>query len=230
MSKHDEARRAFLINAAAGAGAAVAGSGLASEAYAKNHESHEGHDSHKSQKHAASLQHAIATGHGAFFNDDDSATVAAFAERLMPGTPGVPGAHDAGALIDLALSGAYADQQDFYRRGLDQLDAYCRKTHSDPFHRLSTSQQDEVIRALETGKASEFNWPTAQAFFNTLRAHTMEGMFADPIYGGNVDFTGWRLLGFPGTQMLYTQADMVSTQAFDREPIVGLQAKSARKS
>jgi hypothetical protein len=30
MSKHDEARRAFLINAAAGAGAAVAGPGLAS--------------------------------------------------------------------------------------------------------------------------------------------------------------------------------------------------------
>jgi gluconate 2-dehydrogenase gamma chain len=234
MSKHDEARRAFLINAAVGAGAAVAASGLGSEAQAKSHEAHEGHGGHDNQNNAAAPQHAMVTGHGAFLNDDDGATVAAFAERLMPGTPGVPGAHDAGVLnyIDLALSGAYADQQDFYRRGLAQLDAYCRKTHSDAFHRLSASQQDEVITALETGKASEFTWPTAQAFFNTLRTHTMEGMFADPIYGGNTDFAGWRLLGFPGTQMLYTEADMVSTQPFTREPIVGLQAraKTARRS
>ena len=71
----------------------------------------------------------MAAGHGAFFNDDDAATVAAFAERLMPGAPGKPGARDAGVLnyIDLALAGAYADQQDFYRRGLAQLDAYCRQ-------------------------------------------------------------------------------------------------------
>ncbi len=37
----------------------------------------------------------------------------------MPGAPGKPGARDAGVLnyIDLALAGAYADLQDFYRRG-----------------------------------------------------------------------------------------------------------------
>ena len=64
--------------------------------------------------------HPHAGGHGAFLNDDDAATVAAFAERLMPGAPGKPGARDAGVLnyIDLALSGAYSDLQDFYRRGL----------------------------------------------------------------------------------------------------------------
>ena len=49
----------------------------------------------------------------------------------MPGAPGKPGARDAGVLnyIDLALSGAYAELQEFYRRGLAQLDAYCRKTY-----------------------------------------------------------------------------------------------------
>jgi gluconate 2-dehydrogenase gamma chain len=26
----------------------------------------------------------------------------------------------------------------------------------------------------------------------------MEGMFADPIYGGNRDKAGWKLIGFPG--------------------------------
>ena len=52
----------------------------------------------------------------------------------MPGAPGMPGARDADVLnyIDLALAGAYADLQDFYRRGLAQLEAYCRKTYRTP--------------------------------------------------------------------------------------------------
>jgi gluconate 2-dehydrogenase gamma chain len=146
----------------------------------------------------------------------------------MPGAPGKPGAHDANVVnyIDLALAGAYADQQDFYRRGLSQLDAYCRKSYDQPFVKLSAAQQDEVIGALEQGKASEFEFPAAQAFFNTLRTHTMEGMFADPVYGGNKDFAGWKLVGFPGTQLYYTPADLASTQAFTRAPIIGLQAQA----
>jgi hypothetical protein len=128
--------------------------------------------------------------------------------------------------IDLALAGAYADQQDFYRRGLAGLDAYCGKAHGKPFVKLSAAQQDEVIGALEQGKASEFTFPTAQAFFNTLRTHTMEGMFADPVYGGNKDFAGWKLVGFPGTQLYYTTADLASTQVFTRAPITGLQGQA----
>src|SRR5204863_7567899 len=148
----------------------------------------------------------------------------AFAERLMPGAPGKPGARDAGVLnyIDLALSGAYADLQDFYRRGLAQLDAYCRKSYHEPCVRLEAARQDEVIAALEAGNATEFTWPTSQEFFNTVRTHTMEGMFADPIYGGNKDFAGWRLVGFPGAQPIYTATDMQNKQAFTRTPIVGL--------
>jgi gluconate 2-dehydrogenase gamma chain len=150
----------------------------------------------------------------------------------MPGAPGKPGAHDANVLnyIDLALAGAYADQQDFYRRGLAQLDAYCRTAHNQPFVKLSAAQQDEVIGALEQGKASEFTFPTAQAFFNTLRTHTMEGMFADPVYGGNKDFAGWKLVGFPGTQLYYTPADLASKQPFTRAPITGLQAQAKANS
>ena len=167
-------------------------------------------------------------GHGAFFNDADAETVAAFTERLMPGAPGKPGARDAGVLnyIDLALAGAYADLQDFYRRGLKQLDAYCRKTYGQPFVRLAAAQQDEVIGALEESKAGEFAGPTAQAFFTTMRTHTMEGMIADPIYGGNKDFAGWRLISFPGGQPLFTPEDLESSQAFTREPIVGLQRRA----
>jgi gluconate 2-dehydrogenase gamma chain len=220
MSKHDEARRAFLIGTAVGAGAT---GGLAGDALAQ------------APKKAATPQpaahdHAANGGLGAFLNQDDSATVAAFTERLMPGAPGKPGARDAGVLnyIDLALAGAYADQQDFYRRGLTALDEYCRKTHGKSFVALSPAQQDEVITALEAGKASGFTWPSQQAFFNTLRTHTIEGMFADPVYGGNKDFAGWRLVGFPGAQPTFTAADMQSKQAFTRAPMTGLQAQAKR--
>jgi Gluconate 2-dehydrogenase subunit 3 len=220
MKKHDETRRAFLIGTAAGA---VTGAGIASNALAQTHGQHTVADAP-----ATTAQAHGHGGHGAFLNDEDAATVAAFAERLMPGAPGKPGARDAGVLnyIDLALSGAYSDQQDFYRRGLAALETYCRKTHDASFVKLSVAKQDEVIAALEQGKDTGFSWPSAQAFFNTVRMHTMEGMFADPIYGGNKDFAGWRLIGFPGGQPAFSLEDMHSKEAFTRVPIIGLQTQA----
>jgi gluconate 2-dehydrogenase gamma chain len=238
MTKHDESRRAFLVSGAIGAGAA-ASVALVPEAFAKNREHAAAMDAPANHMadHAANnaANNAAMSGmsgsHGAFFNDDDSRTITAFTERLMPGAPGMPGATDAGVLnyIDLALSGAYEDQQDFYRRGVTQLDAHCSQAYGKPFRSITAAQQDECITALEQGRAPEFVWPTAQAFFNTVRTHTMEGMFADPVYGGNKNFAGWRLVGFPGAQPQFTQEDMLSKQAFTREPITGLQARAKSK-
>ena len=214
--KHDESRRAFLVGAALGA---AAGSGLVPEAHAQI------------QDHSmAATPHTMASpdGHGAFLNDEDAATVQAFAERIWPAAPGRPGAAEIGVLnyIDLALAGAYSDMQDFYRRGLEQLDAYCRATHQKPFVQLAAAQQDDVIRALEQGKATGFAWPSAPLFFNTVRTHVMEGLFADPVYGGNRNFEGWRQISFPGGQPDFTAQDMQSREAFTRAPIVGIQARA----
>lgn len=221
MSKNESTRRSFLVRAAVGAGV-VAGSGIVPEAYSQTLEDHKNAGAASGQSHPSSVQH------GAFFNYDQATIIAAFTERLMPGAPGKPGAHDAGVLnyIDLALAGAYADLQDFYRRGLAQLDSYTRTTYMKSFVQLEAAQQDEVIAALEQGKASGFSWPTAQEFFNMVRTHTMEGMFADPIYGGNRDFSGWRLVGFPGAQGNFTPADLQNKQIFTRAPATGLQAQA----
>jgi gluconate 2-dehydrogenase gamma chain len=219
MSKHDEARRAFLVGAAVvGAGAAT-GAALVPEALAQQQPP--GHD------HAA----ASASGYGASLNVDESAIITAFTERLMPGAPGKPGATDANVLnyIDLALAGAYSDQLDFYRRGIAQLEAYCQATYKEPFAKLPAARQDEVITALEQGKATGFTYPTGQAFFNTLRTHTIEGMFADPVYGGNKDFAGWRLVGFPGAHPAFTPADMASKEAFAGGVLIGLQGQAPTK-
>jgi gluconate 2-dehydrogenase gamma chain len=223
MNKHDASRREFLVRAAVSAGAvagAAAGTGLVPDAAAQSHEMPmEGGAANPT------AQHPSGSEHGAFFNHADAATIAAFTERLMPSAPDKPGARDADVLnyIDLALAGAYAEMQDFYRRGLASLDAHCRGTYKESFVHLTPEKQDEVISALEAGKASGFAWPSAREFFSILRTHTMEGMFADPLYGGNRNFAGWRLVGFPGAQAIFSPTDLQSKDAFSRAPIVGLQ-------
>jgi gluconate 2-dehydrogenase gamma chain len=235
MPKHDKGRRAFLLGTAVGAGAAASGA-LVPAAFAKssgqNFAAADAPAMNAPAHDAPAMDMAnMGERHGAFFNDDDARTVAAFAERLIPGAPGKPGATDADVLnyIDLALSGAYQDQQYFYRCGLAQLDAHCNKTHGKPFRNLAAAQQDETILVLEQGKALEFVWPTAKEFFETLRTHTMEGMFADPVYGGNKNFAGWRLVGFPGAQPIFSEEDMHSSQPFTRVPITGLQAQAKKE-
>ncbi len=225
MGEHDEARRAFLLKSAVGVGA-MAGTALPGEALARARGRHGGEaKAVESAPAKTTSAHGGTENRGLFLNEDEFATVAAFAERLMPGAPGKAGAKEAGVAnyIDQALAGAYSDQQEFYRHGLKALDAQSNELHGDAFLYLKPEQQDAVVTALEAGKAPAFSWPAAQAFFNTLRTHTMEGMFSDPVYGGNRDFAGWKLVGFPGAQRLYTQADMLSTEPFKRAAI-GLQS------
>jgi len=232
MTKPDEGRRAFLLRTAVGAGAAASGV-LVPQAFAKEHHHHTAATNAPAMNEPMPepVMAGMDTRHGAFFNDDDSRTIAAFAERLMPGEPGKPGATDADVLnyIDLALAGPYSDEQYFYRTGLIQLDTHCTQTYGKPFRSLTAEQQDETIVALEHNKAPAFVWPTAVAFFNAVHKHTLEGMFSDPIYGGNKDFAGWRLVGFPGAQPQFTPEDLQSKDAFTREPIVGLQARAKKR-
>src|SRR5438105_8026322 len=152
MSEHDASRREFLRRAAVGA-SAVAGAGMVPDALAQNHEQDK---KSKPETNAPSHARSNGAGLGAFFNHDDAATIEAFTERLMPGAPGKPGARDAGVLnyIDLALAGAYQDQQDFYRRGLAALESYCQAAHKQSFAQLPAATQDEVITAMVEGKAT----------------------------------------------------------------------------
>jgi len=32
-------------------------------------------------------------------------------------------------------------------------------------------------------------------------------MFSDPIHGGNVDFAGWDLMGYPGVKLVWSAED-----------------------
>jgi gluconate 2-dehydrogenase gamma chain len=131
----------------------------------------------------------------------EAAILDAFAARLIPSDTAGVGAREAGAVryIDRALGGPLAAARQAYAAGLAALDAHARATRGGPFVGLSPADQDGVLVELEAGKVAGLE-PGSGAFFNLVRAHTIQGTFCDPFYGGNVDFAGWDLIGYPGVR------------------------------
>jgi len=128
-------------------------------------------------------------------------TVEAIAGRIIPADH-EPGAIEAGCVnfIDKALAHEDAVMKPFYRAGLAGIDAVSRERFEKPFVELAAEQQDEVLAAVESGKAD--GWPASGVppakFFEAVRAHTIIGFLADPKYGGNRDHAGWKVVGYPG--------------------------------
>jgi gluconate 2-dehydrogenase gamma chain len=87
--------------------------------------------------------------------------------------------------------------QEIYRAAIRETDAHCRKQYEKVFAFLSPERQDEVLHALEDG-GIELESVSSTLFFKLLLRNTQEGFFADPLYGGNKDKIGWKLIGFPG--------------------------------
>jgi gluconate 2-dehydrogenase gamma chain len=138
-------------------------------------------------------------------NATEAATLEAVVARLIPSDANGPGALDAGAAryIDGALGNALAAQRPVYAAGLAALDAYARSTAGRSFVELAAEQQDAVLTDLEENRAGGFT-PGAAAFFEVVLGHTLEGTFGDPHYGGNRDYIGWELLGYPGLRLAVT--------------------------
>ncbi len=137
----------------------------------------------------------------------ESGVLEAIVARLIPTDDSGPGAVEAGAAryIDRALSGALALHREAYAAGLAAVDGYARASRGAPFAGLSEGDQDDVLSDMEQGVASGFDSSSAE-FFGLLRAHTIEGTFCDPHYGGNRDFVGWDLLGYPGVRVVVTES------------------------
>jgi len=129
----------------------------------------------------------------------------AIVARLIPTDANGPGAREANAVryIDRALAGALSASRETYRVGLAALDRYARSSRGRAFTELSPTEQDSVLIDVETGAATGsgagFQGSSAQ-FFNLMRAHTWQGTFGDPYYGGNSNFVGWELVGYPGVR------------------------------
>jgi len=176
------------------------------------------------QPHAA---HPAAAGKDKymFFTAAEVAFVDAAVARLIPADELGPGAKEAGVtyFIDQQLFGGFGTMAKMYRQwphpeGTPQQGYQSPLTPQEvyraaireinqvigrPFDKLSGKEQDDVLHQLEDNK---FALESVQGrfFFNMLLDNTIEGFFADPIYGGNRDKVGWKLVGFPGVAAVYT--------------------------
>jgi gluconate 2-dehydrogenase gamma chain len=92
--------------------------------------------------------------------------------------------------------------RDYFAAGIAATNAWTRKTFGKDLDRLAAPDRVMALKAMEDGKAAFENFDAA-LFFAQLHAITMAGFFADPIYGGNRDKIGWKLLGFPGLPATY---------------------------
>jgi len=132
----------------------------------------------------------------------------AICARIIPSDANGPGAREARAahFIDRGLGGALKESREAYRAGFAAFDRYCRSSRGAAFVDLSTRDQDSVLMDVESGSATGFTGSSA-AFFNMVRTHTLQGTFGDPFYGGNANFVGWDLIGYPGLRLNVTTED-----------------------
>jgi gluconate 2-dehydrogenase gamma chain len=161
-----------------------------------------------------------------FFTAEEARVVVAACERIFPGDESGPGATEAGVVvyIDRQLAGPYgrdkyrytkapfveslaehgyqgkATPREIYRKGIGQLAGFAD---------LPAERQDERLRAIEQS-----------LIFQMLRRHTIEGMFCDPLHGGNAGMIGWQLVGYPGPLMSYReQIGKQDGEPWQRKPV-----------
>src|SRR4029078_6462655 len=84
---------------------------------------------------------------------------------------------------------------------------------------LSPSDQDSVLMDVEAGTVPPgiFGGSSAQ-FFGVGLNQARQGACGDPYYGGNANFVGWDLLGYPGVRTMVTAADQKSYEAGQLKP------------
>jgi gluconate 2-dehydrogenase gamma chain len=137
----------------------------------------------------------------------EGATLEAIVARLIPTDANGPGAAEARAAryIDRALGGFLASSLMAYRAGLAGIETYARAAKGMAFTQLSAQDQDVVLTDMERNAAKGFTG--ASFFFNQVLSHTIQGTFCDPFYGGNANFVGWDLIGYPGIRLTASSND-----------------------
>jgi len=179
-----------------------------------------------------------------FFTADEAALVEAISDRLIPADDLSIGGKEAGCavFIDAQLAGEYGKGSYLYldgplKQGLPQagpqfntgpaarwrvaLTAFDKYVKSQPggkrFGDLTATEQDALLKQFEAGSL-DLPGVDSKQFFSMLW-NVREGFFADPIYGGNKDMAGWKMIGFPGAQYDFRDVIGKPGQKLDIKPI-----------
>jgi gluconate 2-dehydrogenase gamma chain len=221
-------RRAFLMSA-------VAGSAVAATANIPP----------PAQAQPTAAQSA-STGGYAFLNAEEAAFIEALVDHMVPADALTPKGTDIGLniFIDRALAGGWGKGDrlymqgpwkqgvpsqgyqlpmtpaDLYRSGIAAANVVCVKSYGKSFDKLSEAQREEFLLNLQAGKVTFDNGPPARVFFTTVYQSVMEGMFSDPMYGGNRNKAGWKLIGFPGVIAVHHQnVEKFRDKQFPADPV-----------
>jgi gluconate 2-dehydrogenase gamma chain len=179
-----------------------------------------------------------------FFTPPEAAFIEAATARLIPKDELGAGALEAGVprFLDRQLAGPYGQGDHFnlqrpmpkgtptqgwqmgapaqvYRATIPQVNRWAADAKGKAFAELAPADQDAVLKALESGEAKLMGAVDAKPFFKLLLQNTIEGFFADPIYGGNRDMAGWRLIGFPGARYDYRDFVARHGEAYPLPPV-----------
>jgi gluconate 2-dehydrogenase gamma chain len=167
----------------------------------------------------------------AFLNLEEAAFVEALVDHMVPADEHSPKGTDIGIniFIDRALAGGWGKGErlymqgpwkpgtpnqgyqvpltpaDLYRAGIQATNAHCRKAYGKPFDKLDEPQREEVLVGLSSGKLNFDSGLPVRVFWAAVYQTVMQGMFSDPIYGGNRDKAGWKMIGFPGVIAVHQQ-------------------------
>jgi gluconate 2-dehydrogenase gamma chain len=183
----------------------------------------------------------------------EATTIDAIVDRLIPPDDLGAGGKDAGCtvFIDRQLAGPFGGHdwlymqgpfpadplpsqglqspltpRQQYRLGLAALGVYCQANFAGrQFAGLTVDEQDKLLAGLEKGEVKLTGFD-GRMLFGAIYANTMEGYFADPIYGGNAGMVGWKLVGFPGTRYDYRDVIANPNKAYTLPP-VGLAGRPA---
>ena len=215
-------RRTFLKGAVAGSAAAVIG------ALPQPVPAQQDAPAQQGAPAPAQLTTSVAYAH---LNLAEQAFVEALVDHMVPADALSPKGTDLGIniYIDRALAGGWGKGErlymqgpwklgvpsqgyqlpltpaELYRAGIAAANAFCIKTYGKSFDKITESQREEFLLGLQAGKVTFEGGPPARVFFTTMYQTVMEGMFSDPIYGGNRNKAGWKIIGFPGVIAVHYQ-------------------------
>ncbi|MET2011777.1 gluconate 2-dehydrogenase subunit 3 family protein [Microbacterium chocolatum] len=162
------------------------------------------------------------------------ARVIVFIDRYLSGIDYIYAAADGSGFLQLAGAEANAARarnavfQRMYRDGVVELDRLARQYGADDFARADEETQDSVLVELSGAPKPvhvrldehavfysrlQGNTDQGKPFFETLCLHVRQGFYSDPVYGGNKDRVGWKVIGFPGPESLKDTMDGSYTTA-----------------
>lgn len=95
--------------------------------------------------------------------------------------------------------------------GIEAISKESKSTFDETFTSLEGDQQDQILEAFEKNEV-KMKGVSSNEFFELLRSTTIEGVYADPLYGGNKNMAGWKMKQYPGVHMNFT--DQIESEEF----------------